>query len=633
MVVNPAGIFDYFSDAVSGHASVPFLLTLGAFGALMFWLMRTLSLQCRIQKSKLHTMSRRLEIAIRATNIGVWELNIDTDELYWDARMCEMYETPQGRVTFENWVQRVHPDDYGSTQEAFDIAVKDRALFDAQYRIVLPSGQVRHVRAMGMLRNDTRNALCMVGANWDISEDVRLNEQLRSANQLSEARNVELEKNKTQIEQLALHDSLTELPNRRYLDKRLAELFANPSVGGGLLHIDLDRFKQINDTMGHAAGDAMLVHAAKVLRSSVRDSDFVARIGGDEFVIVCKAPADSKGLGILAQRILDRMSLPMDFEGQACRCGVSIGIALAEEATKNADQLLVNADIALYRAKNQGRNCFEFYSSELRTAVVQTKRIADQLLSAVEQRAFTPYYQGQFDAETHHISGVEALARWHHPDRGILTPDVFLEVAEDLNVLPAIDLMILEQSLVQMQKWRKAGVKVPKVSVNVSARRLSDPELVEGLKKLSFEPGTLTFELVESTYLDQQSDQVAWNVDQIREAGIDIEVDDFGTGYASIVSLMHLKPKRLKIDRQLILPIPGSPGQRELVRSIVNIGKSLGIDSIAEGVETMEHARILHSLGCTGLQGYALARPMSGAAFATFAREWKPKGVSGQAAA
>jgi EAL domain-containing protein (putative c-di-GMP-specific phosphodiesterase class I) len=195
-----------------------------------------------------------------------------------------------------------------------------------------------------------------------------------------------------------------------------------------------------------------------------------------------------------------------------------------------------------------------------------------------------------------------------------------LEMADELNLLSSIDALVLEQSLDQMRRWRQAGIVVPKVSVNVSSKRLSDPGLGASIKKLKFKPGTLTFELVESTFLDQQSDQVAWNIDQIREAGIEIEIDDFGTGHASIVGLTHLRPKRLKIDRQLILPITDSKAQQDLVRSIVQIGHSLGIESIAEGVETMEHARILHKLGCEGLQGYVFAKPMSGKDFGAFAR-------------
>jgi EAL domain-containing protein (putative c-di-GMP-specific phosphodiesterase class I) len=286
---------------------------------------------------------------------------------------------------------------------------------------------------------------------------------------------------------------------------------------------------------------------------------------------------------------------------------------------------MINADIALYRAKNAGRNRYEFFSVELHQAAVNTKQLADEILTGLEQKQFLPHYQPQFDAKTHEITGVEALARWQHPKRGLLLPDDFIAVAEDLNVMATIDKVILEQSLAQMRRWHRADVKVPRIAVNVSARRLQDEQLIEGLKKLKIEPGMLTFELVESVFLDESDDLVAWNIDQIKELGIDIEIDDFGTGYASIVSLMQLQPKRLKIDRQLVDPIDKSASQREMVRSIVQIGNALGIEAIGEGVETVEQSRILRDLGCQLLQGYVFAKPMSSRAFSRFARNWQKR--------
>src|SRR5690606_37777716 len=199
------------------------------------------------------------------------------------------------------------------------------------------------------------------------------------------------------------------------------------------------------------------------------------------------------------------------------------------------------------------------------------------------------------------------------PGEGLLAPAAFMKIAEELNVVDTIDRLILEQALADLGTWRKAGLAIPKVSVNVSARRLHDEELIKSLGELDIEPGTISFELVESIFLDEQDELVTWNVDRIKEFGIDVEIDDFGTGYASIVSLLKLKPRRLKIDRQLIMPIVRSPAQRQLVGSIIDIGHSLGIEVLAEGVETMEHAHIMRDLGCDALQGYAFARPMSAA--------------------
>jgi EAL domain-containing protein (putative c-di-GMP-specific phosphodiesterase class I) len=254
--------------------------------------------------------------------------------------------------------------------------------------------------------------------------------------------------------------------------------------------------------------------------------------------------------------------------------------------------------------------------------------MADEILHGLEWDEFLAYYQPQFDANTLDIVGVEALVRWRHPVQGILTPDVFLHTAEELNVVSTIDRIILEQTLARHAEWSLDGLVIPHVSVNVSARRLQDEELIGSLSDMAIKPGVLSFELVESIFLDENDELVTWNINQIKELGIDIEIDDFGTGYASIVSLLKLKPRRLKIDRQLVSPITTSPAQRRLVESIIDIGKSLGIEVTAEGVETMEHARILKELGCDILQGHAFAAAMNAADFREFVRTRKWRAAS-----
>ena len=221
--------------------------------------------------------------------------------------------------------------------------------------------------------------------------------------------------------------------------------------------------------------------------------------------------------------------------------------------------------------------------------------------------------------------GVEALVRWNHPVKGLLAPYTFLKIAEELNVVATLDRIVLEQALGEFKRWEADGLPIPRISVNVSSRRLRDGELLSGLRTLDIRPGTVAFELVESIFLDDHDELVEWNVNQIKELGIEVEIDDFGTGYASIVSLQKLKPKRMKIDRQLVAPIVKSKQQRKLVESIIEIGKSLGIEVLAEGVETADHARILKDIGCDLLQGYAFGRPMDPTTLRAFvaARSWR----------
>ncbi|MEV8882303.1 EAL domain-containing protein [Mesorhizobium ciceri] len=570
--------------------------------------------------AELRRLSGRLELALEASGIGVWEHDLATKELLWDDRVNQIYGKPaDGKPRgYEDWAMAIHPEDFDRARQEFDAAAEREGPYSSQYRVLLADGTTRHVRTRAAFFQDIGGTPKMIGAEWDVTSDVLLNETLIRERQLSESKNAELKVAKAHVEHVALHDPLTGLPNRRYLD----ELLAEKSVTGtrtALLHLDLDRFKQINDTLGHAAGDAMLVHASKVIKVNTGPGDFVARIGGDEFVVVSHG-RDDKQLSALGDRIITQMRRPVDFQGNPCRFGVSIGIA----AGTDAKQLLVNADLALYRAKGSGRNRHEFFDEELQSEIVRTKQIADEILGGLERAEFTTYYQPQFDARTLEIVGVEALSRWKHPERGILAPQSYLKVAEELNVVAVIDRAVLEQALENFDQWSNSGLKIPHVSVNVSAKRLEDKDLIDGLRKLAIRKGTVSFELVESIFLDENDDLVTWNLEHIKELGIDIEIDDFGTGHASIVSLLKLQPRRLKIDRQLITPVTQSIPQRQLVSSIIEIGKSLGIEVIAEGVETNDHARILKELGCDILQGYVFGRPMDAKAFTAFAqsRKW-----------
>ncbi|WP_087003804.1 bifunctional diguanylate cyclase/phosphodiesterase [Rhizobium sullae] len=573
----------------------------------------------------LEHLSRRLDLALEISRIGVFEADLDAGTVEWDDRLLAMYGlegTPRIKLS-EAWEQALHPDDREGTLKNLEISLeKDRGLLQ-EFRIIRGDGAERVIRARSAFFLDADGKRKLIGANWDVTEEVSLRNDLQKAKDLAEARNQELEAARESIEHLALHDYLTELPNRRYLDRMLDERSAECRENGltlAVLHIDLDRFKQINDTLGHRAGDAMLKHVARVLKESVRSSDFVARIGGDEFVVVCTIDSAPKKLSNMAARIIRELSKPVRYEGHDCRFGASIGIAADSGRDLDAKQLLLNADIALYRAKGAGRNRHEFFSRDARRTIIAAKRLSDEMLLGLERNEFIPFYQLQFHARTLEVAGVETLARWRHPEHGLLTPGHFLTIAEDLDVVSAIDSLILEKALADRAAWARDGFVAPKLSVNVSSRRLADPGLGKKLRAQKIEPGILSFELLESISLDDCDDAVLANLRQFRKLGIDIEIDDFGTGHASIVSLLKLSPRTLKIDRELIRMLPQSAEQRKLVRSIIDIGRSLNILVTAEGVESMDHVRVLGDLGCDMLQGYALARPMPAMQIPAFVR-------------
>lgn len=578
----------------------------------------------RIEEEFAH-VSRRLELAFAVTRIGVFEADVTDRTLLLDDRLLQIMDLEgsphlQGA---DDWEYIIHPEDRQLARSHIDDGVHNSTDFSNQFRIIRKDGSIRHIRARVAPFEDNSGHVKFIGANWDVTEDIAIREELEHASQLAEARNSELETAKAKIEHNALHDFLTNLPNRRYLDEKLVHRDPSSGTGLAILHVDLDRFKQINDTLGHQAGDSMLVHAANVLRENVGLEDFVARIGGDEFVILADFDGDSCKLARLADQVIRRMCEPVRFNGMTCRIGASIGIAFDPNPDVDAKQLLLNADIALYRAKGSGRNRHEFFSIDIQNQAVNTKRVSDEILAALENAEFIPYYQLQFFAENLDIVGAETLARWDHPTKGILTPEHFLAIAEDLDAVEAIDSMILQKALIDFAAWRKSGVRVPKISANVSTRRLYDPDLASKLKKLAIEPGTVSFELLETIFLDDCDALVLNNLEAMRSLGIGIEIDDFGSGHASIMSLLKVSPGTLKIDRALIKPLVETPEQRRLVGSIIEIGRSLDIRVVAEGVESWEHIRILQSLGCDILQGYALARPMPFAGIESFVRQQK----------
>ncbi len=341
----------------------------------------------------------------------------------------------------------------------------------------------------------------------------RYAELLSQANTRIAEKNHELLRSQQAVKHAALHDALTGLANRRYLDIILQETTAAETTKGlALLHIDLDRFKQINDTMGHGAGDAVLRAVARVLRQTTRAGDFVARVGGDEFVVLCRHALEREELALLATRIVEALREPVEHEGSSCRFGGSIGIAVAPPGQVNAHEVLVNADLALYRAKNSGRNRFEFFSESLQVEIKRRKNLADAMVVGIDRGEFVPFYQPQFDLATLDVVGVEALARWQSPG-GLLLPGAFLDIARDLSLDATLDRRILEASLADLRRWQADGTRIPRLSVNVSARRLYDPDLIAHLRALDIPQGALVFELLESTYLDAPEGVAAWNLD------------------------------------------------------------------------------------------------------------------------
>ncbi|MGR9276419.1 putative bifunctional diguanylate cyclase/phosphodiesterase [Rhizobium leguminosarum] len=553
---------------------------------------------------------RRLELALDASQIGVWEHSIEQDGILWDAQMHRLYETGETYrlVPASLWSNAIHPDDRERAESDFEQAIATRGAYNSQFRIVLPSGEIRHLRSCAHFYVDAEGLPSFIGAEWDVTADVMLNAELARQKVVAEARALALEESNARIEHVADHDYLTGLPNRRLLDKRLAELPADKSITTlAVLHLDLDQFKQINDSHGHAAGDAVLRAAALRITAAIPANGMVARVGGDEFVIVLVNFTDLTELRLITEDVQRRLRKKIRFGQEMLQSGASIGVSWSGD--RRARNLLAESDLALYQAKKLGRNRVEFFTRQLQEDLRSKRRLAEELKLGLERGEILPYYQVLLDARTREVIGFEALARWKHPEKGVLAPGVFLKIADEHGLAAEIDAAILKSALEDRLFWLLRGLAVPRIAVNISASRLADPALLDKLRKLDIPPGVIVFELVETIFLDDSDEKLLDHIGDIKQMGIDIEIDDFGSGHASLIGLVKLRPKRLKIDRQLVTEVVSSAEQRRVVGSIVEIAKALDVEVIAEGIETEAHAVVLAQLGCDGLQGYAFGYP------------------------
>ncbi|WP_136439339.1 EAL domain-containing protein [Pacificoceanicola onchidii] len=408
-------------------------------------------------------------------------------------------------------------------------------------------------------------------------------------------------------------DPLTGLSNRRHFEEKLKAWLGGLRKGGtdfAILYVDLDRFKAINDSLGHDAGDRLLVSVSEVLRSVTDQGDLIARIGGDEFIVLKPLGDSALSISSLADDIVRELGKPFKFEGKTISSSASVGVAIADAKMKNPDQVVADADKALYQAKKQGRGRWSFFTAQMHEEAIATKQLAAELLVACDRQEFVPFFQPLINAETGQIASAEVLVRWEHPSRGLLVPDAFLGVAETMGIVNRIDEIVFARLRETLAHIDAEGVPLPRVAINVSAGRLEDTNFIHDIRKSGICPSRLTVEILESVYLEQMGDRIRWALDELHELGVTVAVDDFGTGHASVQGLLKIKPSVLKIDRQFLQPVVECKTARDLLQSIVDIGKSLNTRVVAEGVETEAHARIARDMGCDYLQGYYFGRPM-----------------------
>ncbi len=558
----------------------------------------------------------RLGLAQRIAKIGNWEWRPDTNEFAASSELCRLMGVRSSDFggTLEAYLDLVYTEDRERVAEALKSILTQRKPCDIDHRLVLPNGAEFAVNLQAeAVFDDQLKALTIVGTAQDINERKR---------------------SEREIHRLAYFDSLTGLPNRVLFKDRVTQALAHASRYQSTLAVlllDLDRFKVINDTLGHNIGDLLLKHVAERLADCIRHSDSIgravdqadthelARLGGDEFTVLLTNLRDVQDAGKVARRMLEALARPFSIKDHEMFVTVSVGIAVFPSDGDSVDVLLKNSDGAMYHAKEQGRNNFQFYSNAMNAAANERVVLEAELRHAAEREEFVIYYQPQIDLRTSHIIGAEALVRWQHPQRGLLGPAVFLSVASEMGVIRVIDEWVLRTACRQSRVWQHSGLVPLRVSINVSNSLFHGNTLLkaveEVLRETGLPPHCLELELTEFIAM-RNVDMSITMLNELKAMGVQLSIDDFGTGYSSLSYLQRLPIDVVKIDQSFTREMLAQARPVTIVRAIIAMAHSLQLRVLAEGVEQEKQRAILLAEGCDHAQGYLFGRPMPAEEFA-----------------
>ena len=565
-------------------------------------------------------LAQQLARSQRIARIGSWEWERATNSVICSSEMFRMLGVTPGRFNPRPSVIQnlVHKDDRRALDRWLVQLARGKVAQGIDVRVHGLDGQVRNVHVLGeALLSSTGSVSGLAGTIQDATERMQAIEQ---------------------IHRLAYFDVVTELPNRSRFHDRLAETLEaarREETAFALLFLDLDQFKRINDTLGHAIGDDLLRVIAQRLTHGLRQDDIakpnrakavqrdVCRHGGDEFIVLLNGVASEQDAARAANRLLTILAQPIVLGKHEVFVSASIGIALYPRDGEDLDTLLKNADVAMYHAKAQGRSRFSFYHDAMRAASAQHLSIEHDLRKALEGEQFELYYQPQIEIRTGKIVGIEALIRWNHPTLGMLSPGQFIGIAEEAGLIMAIWEWVLVAALIQHNDWRAQGLPAVTIAVNLSSVQFSDPALAEHVEEIARVVGVrldyLELEVTESMLL-VDSDSAHRTLESLRTMGVKIAIDDFGTGYSSLSYLRRLPLDKLKLDQSFIRDV-GNERDMAITRAIIAMAQSLNLAVVAEGVETQAQADLLLSLGCTTVQGFLLGRPMPAAATGQLLRQ------------
>jgi diguanylate cyclase (GGDEF)-like protein/PAS domain S-box-containing protein len=559
--------------------------------------------------SALRTSQSRLEHAQRIAHLGHWEWDIERDIIHGSDEAYRIFGIEPGTTLNSPSIANAIPaDDVDRITSGMRQLIKHGISLSLEHRVQRANGEFRVVQQQAEIFSFIgKRVRQIIGTVRDITVEKQTEEHIR---------------------RLAFFDSLTGLPNRRMFQERLTSalvLAERKEKQIAVLFLDLDRFKRINDTLGHSIGDAFLAEIAARLKalmrrsdtvatnSEDRDEDLIARLGGDEFTVLLTDFKHTLDAAKVAQRIQGEIQKPVVINGREVTSGVSIGIALYPEDGRDVDTIIKNADTAMFHAKSSGRGRYQYYSAEMNASAMAKLALENDLRHAVTRGEFLLHYQPKLDLATNRIVSVEALVRWQHPQRGLVAPGEFIGLAEETGVIVELGAMVIEQACLQFKRWQATGIELESIAVNLSPVQFRRNDLVEHIAKIleatGVPPNRLELEITEGVVMHNEEKSIE-TMKHLKSLGISLSMDDFGVGYSSLSHLTRFPIDRLKIDRSFISDIPQNVEKAAVVRAIVAMAHSLNLITVAEGVETEEQERFMKAVGCDQFQGYFLSPPV-----------------------
>lgn len=560
-----------------------------------------IAIERKRNEEALRQSNERFQLVTRATSDAVWDWNLETDAIWWNEGFGKLfgYLPEEVGATVDAWQERLHPEDEDRvTEDIHRHIAEGKTNWASEYRFRRRDGSYAHVIDRGyVVYNDEGRPVRMLGSMMDVTDRKRLEDQLTHQ---------------------ALHDPLTKIANRALfrdrVDHALKRLSRN-SISLAVLFLDLDNFKSINDTMGHAAGDRLLVAVAERLQDCLRSTDTAARLGGDEFAILIESVHRMDEAVMIAERILEVFKQPFDIGGKEIYVGTSIGIATASDEEANAEAMLRNADLAMYLAKSDGKGRYVIFEPKMHEALVERVELEADLRRGIEENEFIIHYQPIFDLGSSRVTGMEALVRWQHPRLGLVPPMKFIPLAEETGLIVPLGEWVIVEACKQIQKWRMEfqAMEDLSVTVNISIRQFHQRDLVHTVRRALGEsglrPASLILEITES-FMMEDAETTIEKLEQLKALGVRLAIDDFGTGYSSLSYLQRFPVDILKIDKSFIDKLGVGSEGNAVAKAIIMMGDSLNLRTIAEGIEHDHQITELKGLGCESGQGFHFARPL-----------------------